>query len=345
MATVTEYLLCLAIYLCISQSIVAVFACPWAFFKFTTSKYLQLLTNTTRNIGKLRKATKCIVYSHVAYVHLMIFYCDTAYGFMIGICIAMLVMGQRANPPPPLAGFTHLPALFGIGTYIFKTQYCLPSLITPMKNKQRVLLMMSSTMIIILAFHLFVSFTAVFWLSFDELQDLYTLNFFIPFSTSYRLGKMVLSIIGYYIVVYPVFALTPIVPVETIVLCENLKALVRLLFREKWIEIKPLMFTIDRIVLPMIVILLPLSIAFATTNVDFVLGVSAGVFGVWIQYLISTALLFAGKRFLKKKYKYAGKYENKYKSPFSHVFFLIFITVWTVASVILVITGHILALL
>ena len=42
----------------LSQSIIAVLTCPWSFFKFTTSKYLQLMTNTTRNFGKLREATK-----------------------------------------------------------------------------------------------------------------------------------------------------------------------------------------------------------------------------------------------------------------------------------------------
>ena len=143
------------------------------------------------------------------------------------------------------------------------------------------------------------SFTAVFWLSIDayELQNFYTLSFFIPFSMRYPLSKKVLSVIGYYIVVYPVFALTPIIPVETIVLRENLKALTRLLFKEKWIEIKPLMFTVDCILLPLVVIILPLAIAFATTNIDVLLSVSAGVFGVWIQYLISTSLLFAGNVF------------------------------------------------
>ena len=267
----------------------------------------------------------------------------TAYGFIIGICIAMLVRGQRANPPPPLAGFTEIPALFGIGTYIFKTQYCFPGMITPMKNKRRVVLMMSSALIIVLAFHLLIPFTAVFWLSFKELQDIYTLNFFIPFSTSYPLGMKVLSVIGYYIVIYPAFALTPIIPIEGVVLRENLKSLTRLLFKEKWIEIKPLMFTVDRIILPLIIIILPLILAFATTNIDFLLAISAGVFGVWIQYFISTALLFAGKRFLKNNYM--GKYENKYKSPFNHTFFLFFITIWTIASVVLVITGHILTFL
>ena len=262
---------------------------------------------------------------------------------MVGICIAMLVMGQRANPPPPLAGFSVLPALFGIGTYSFKCQYCLPGTILPMKQKRRILLMMFTALLIILAFHLLISSTAVFWLSFDELQDLYTLNFFAPFSLSYPLGKKVLSIIGYYIVIYPVFALSPMIVVVAITMRENLKALVRLLFKEKWIKIKPLMFTVDHILLPSVVIIVPLAVAFSTVNIDFLLSITGGVFGVWLQYLISTALLFTGKRFLMKKYK--GKYENKYKSPFSHIFFLFFIIAWTTVSAVLVIVGHILSFL
>lgn len=262
---------------------------------------------------------------------------------MIGICIAMLVMGYRADPPPPLVDVSVLPALFGIGTYSFKCQYCLPGTIIPMKPKRRIVLMMFTSLLIILALHLLMSYTAVFWLSFGQLQDLYTLNFFTPFSTNYPLDKQVLSIIGYYIVIYPLFALSPMIVVVAIVMRENLKALKRLLFKEKWIEIKPLMFTIDHILLPSLVVIIPLAVAFSTINIDFLLSITGGVFGVWLQYLISTALLFAGKRLLMKKYK--GKYENKYKSPFSHVFFLYFVMVWTTLSAILVIVGHILSFL
>ena len=259
---------------------------------------------------------------------------------MLGICIAMLVMGYRANPLPPVAGFTELPALFGIITYSFKSQHSLPGLITPMKRKQRILFMLFTALIIILGLQSLMSFTAVFWLSFDELQDLYTLNFFIPFSMSYPIDIKVLSIIGYYIMVYPVFAVGPIIPVEGIIMRENLKALIRMIFKKKWIEIKPLMFTVDHILLPLIAVTVPLALALATVNIDLLLSITGGVFGVWVQYLISTALMFAGKRFLTKKYK--GKYENKYKSPFSHIFFLFFIIVWTVVSVVLVIIGQIL---
>ena len=164
-----------------------------------------------------------------------------------------------------------------------------------MKPKRRIELMMLTALIIILALHLLMLSTAVFWLSFGELQDLYTLNFFTPFSMSYPLDKQVLSIIGYYIVIYPVFALSPMIVVVAIVMHENLKALTRLLFKDKWIEIKPLMFTVDHILLPSLV---TLAVGFSTVNIDFLLSITGGVFGVWLQYLISTTLLFAGKCFL-----------------------------------------------
>ena len=155
----------------------------------------------------------------------------------------------------------------------------------------------------------------MFWLSFDELQDLYTLNFLIPFSMSYLLGKSVLSVIGYYIVVYPVFALILLIVVDSVILWENLKALMRLLFKERWIKIKSLMFTVDHALLQTIglVVIFPLAVAFATANVDFLWRC------VWSVDTIhnpgSTSVCFLMK-------KCAGKYKNKYKSPFSHIFFV-----------------------
>lgn len=269
--------------------------------------------------------------------------CYTAYGLMIGIGVANLIMGQRADPLPPLANPSDLPILFGVATYTFKSQHCLAGVITPMKPKRRILLMISSALVIVLAFHLVMSYIAVFWHSSDELYDLYTLNFFIPFVKSDPIGKQVLAIFGYYIVIYPVFALSPIIPVESIIMRENLKALTRLLFKEYWLENKKLTFAVDHILLPTFVIVLPLAAAFATTEIDVLLSITGGVFGVWIQYFVSTTLLFAGKCFIMKKLKV--EYKNKYKSPFSHVFFLVFIVAWTAVSAVVVLASDIIKLL
>ena len=264
---------------------------------------------------------------------------------MVGICITKLIMGNRANPSPPLVNASELPVLFGICTYMFKSQYILPGIITPIKTKRRILAMISTVMIIILTFYLLISFTAAFWLSVNELQDLYTLNFFIPFVSSDPIGNKILSVCGYYIVLYPVISLSPTIPVESIVMRENLKALTRLLFKhcQHWTEKKKFLFTVDHILLPTIAIVLPLVISFTFINIDILLSFTGGVFGVWIQYVISTALLFAGKYLIIKKLK--TKYENKYKSIFSHIFFLFFIIVWTILGAALVMVGDITKLL
>ena len=258
---------------------------------------------------------------------------------MVGICTAKLVIGNRANPSPPLANASELPALFGICTYMFKSQHCLPGIITPMKPKRRILVMIATALILALAFDLLISYTAVFWLSFDDLQDLYTLNFFTPFVSSDPISKKILSVCGYYITLYPVFSLGPIFPVESIIMRENLKALTRLLSKQHWTDNKKFLFTVDRILLPTLAIVLPLAISFITTNIDILLSFTGGVFGVWIQYVFSTTLLFAGKYVFTKKLKI--KYENKYRSPFSHIIFLLIIIVWTVLSAVLVMVGDI----
>lgn len=262
---------------------------------------------------------------------------------MLGICIAKLSMGERASPSPPVADISLIPTIFGIITYSFKAQHCLPGFITPMKPKRRILLMIASTLVIILGFHFLMSYTAVFWLSYDDLQDLYTLNFFMPYVSSDPLSDRILAVFGYYIAVYPVFALIPLIPVETIIMRENLKALTRLLFKSHWLDKVRLIFTVDHILLPTIAISIPLAISFATTNIDALLSITGGVFGVWIQYLISTMLMFAGKYIITRRLKM--KYENKYKSPFGHVFFLIFMIVWTVVSAALVMAGDIIKFL
>lgn len=264
---------------------------------------------------------------------------SAAYALMLGICIAKLCMGNRANPSPPLANVSQIPALFGITTYIFKSQHCLPGVITPIKQKRGILLMISTTLIIILGFHLLMSYTAVFWLSYDELQELYTLNFFAPYVSNDPISNKILAVFGYYIVVYPVFALTPIIPVESVIMRENLKALTRLLFKSHWLDSIRFMFTVNRILLPTVAIVLPLAVSFSTTDVDLILSVTGGVFGVWIQYLVSTTLLFAGKYIITRRLKI--KYKNKYKSPFSHIFFLILLIIWTVVSAALVMAGDI----
>ena len=193
----------------------------------------------------------------------------------------------------------------------------------------------------ILGFYLLLSYTAVFLFPSRSLYGIYTINFFKLFEFSDPIGDQVLSILGYYIVLYPVFTLTTNFPISSITLRENLKSLARVIVKP-WYGDKPFPFLVDLLLFPTVAILPPLAIAFATTSIEVLVSITGGFPGIWLQYMIPASLAFAGKYIITRKLKF--EYKNKHKSPFSHIVFLVFVIVWTVTSMVLVITNDIISI-
>ena len=261
---------------------------------------------------------------------------------MIGIAIAKLAMGMSADPLPPLARLPGFPVLFGVSVYAFMTQHCLPGMVTPMTTKRGIMWMILGNFSFILVFYLLLSYTAVFRFATDELFDIYTINFFMLFEFSDPIGDRVLSVLGYYIVLYPIFTLTTNFPISSITLRENLKALARVIVKP-WIAAdKPFPFLLDLLLFPTVAILPPLAIAFGTTSIEILMSITGGFPGVWLQYMIPASLAFAGKYIITRKLKM--EYKNKHKSPFSHIFFLVFVIFWTIMSMVLLITDDVLSI-
>ena len=251
-------------------------------------------------------------------------------------------MGKSADPLPPLARLPGFPVLFGVSVYAFMTQHCLPGMITPMTTKRGITWMILGNFSFILVFYLLLSYTAVFRFATDELFDIYTINFFKLFEFSDPVGDRVLSVFGYYIVLYPIFTLTTNFPISSITLRENLKALARVIVKP-WVPgDKPFPFLLEFLLFPTVAILPPLAIAFGTTSIEVLMSITGGFPGVWLQYMIPASLAFAGKYIITKKLKM--EYKNKHRSPFSYVFFLIFVIIWTITSMILLITDDILSI-
>ena len=260
---------------------------------------------------------------------------------MIGISIAMLAIEMPAYPLPPLARVPGFPVLFGVSIYAFMTQHCLPGMITPMTTKRGITWMILGNFTFILAFYLLLSYTAVFRFTTNELFDIYTINFFKLFELSDPIGDRVLSVLGYYIILYPIFTLTTNFPISSITLRENLKALARLIVRP-WMGDKPFPFLLEFLLFPTIAIVPPLAIAFGTTSIEVLMSITGGFPGIWLQYMIPASLAFAGKYIITRKLKM--EYKNKHESPFSHIFFLIFVIIWTITSMILIITDDVLSI-
>jgi hypothetical protein len=257
---------------------------------------------------------------------------------MISIAIAKLIQGSRADPLPHAASLAGFPVLFGVSIYSFMCQHSLPGMITPMRTKRGVFWIILLDFSFILAFYLLLAFTGSFLFTYKDLNDVYTLNFFQSYEALEPIGDRVLSVLGYYLALFPVFTLSTNFPIISITLRENLKALARIVVKP-WLGEKQFPWLIDRILFPFLAVVPPLGIAFATTNVEVLVSVTGSFPGIGVQYVIPATLAFAGKYIITRKLKL--EYNNKYKSPFSYVWFLVIVLVWTGVSVALIIADDI----
>lgn len=262
---------------------------------------------------------------------------------MIVIAVVKLIEGQRGHPS--VARIEGFPTLFGVSIYSFMCQHSLPGMVTPMRTKRNIFRIIFADFTLILGFYLLLTYTGGFVYPFDCLNDIYTLNFFKQFSDHYTVGNKVLSILGYFLALFPVFTLSTNFPIISITLRDNLKSLAMIsvrLCRGKSDD-KPFHGAVNRLVFPLLAVVPAVALAFAITNVQLLVSVTGSFPGIGVQYVIPATLAFSGKYIITKKLKL--QYQNKYKSPFSHVGFLVMILVWTLLSLALIIAEDVIKII
>ncbi|KAI6648372.1 putative membrane protein [Oopsacas minuta] len=271
---------------------------PFLFFNLSKSKWLQLITAIMRNVA-----------------------------FVMMILIALVYIARGNYHIATVANIAYLPNLFGVIIYAFMCQHSLPGMITPLKRKKGVNLLILFDYISVLLYYAALSFSAVFRFSPSEMEDVYTLNFF-------NIG---FDPVSYYLALFPVFTLSTNFPIIGITLRENLKSLygyfkclipslvARFPIFDHWF--------IDKVIFPFLAMVPPFIIAFFTMDVELLVGITGSYAGVCVQYLIPVALVFASRRVIIRE---RGEYKNPHKSPFSHWIFLIGVVIWSVICLILV---------
>ena len=255
---------------------------------------------------------------------------------MVIIALVQLGQGHVANPLPPAATITGFPVLFGVSIYAFMCHPPLPEIITPMSTKKNIFKLTAVEFALILVLYLLLAFTGAFRFTSEQLKDLYTLNFFTVSTTS--TAETTLTVIGYYLALFPVFTLGANFPIVSITLRDNLKELAKVIAK---CRCKDICFDswIERVLFPLFTITPPIIVAFATENIEFLVSITGSFPGIGVQYVIPATLAFAGRKVIKRK---SENYDNKYKSPFGHVAFFIGILIWTVISIILIIADDVL---
>ncbi|XP_048761288.2 transmembrane protein 104-like isoform X2 [Ostrea edulis] len=288
------------------RMMVAVFAVtlgPFTFFNIQKTKYLQLFTTVTRWLA-----------------------------FMIMIVLTIIrLTNKQGQGHPAVADFGGIPNLFGVCVYSFMCHHSLPSLVTPIKNKSNLFIMVFIDFILILSFYSLVSFAGAF--AFHQPKDIYTLSF-LPDACDTKAPITNSAVLQYYLALFPVFTLSTSFPIISITLRNNLKTM---FYREH----RPFSWFIDRIIFPLAAIFLPFVIALATDEVEFLVGITGSYAGAAIQYVIPSALVLVSRRAVQADPS-ISTLKNRFTSPFKHIFWVILVFVWAFVAISFVTVNHIL---
>lgn len=244
------------------------------------------------------------------------------------ISLAFVRIGSGHHHLPEMADLSEFPGLFGVSIYSFMCQHSLPGMVTPMKSKRWIYKILVSDFALILFFYLFLAFTGSFAFLAGDMRQLYSLDFFDASGPIWKL------IFGTYLALFPVFTLSATFPIISVTLRENIKSLLGTVAERLNGKKVTFPFVIDRIFLPLVVLVPPVAIAYSTQQIDILVTITGSFPGVGVQYIIPATLVLMVQYTMKKEF---GKYKNPYKTPFSHLVVLVLVFVWSVASVALII--------
>ncbi|GAB6027248.1 hypothetical protein CHUAL_001533 [Chamberlinius hualienensis] len=270
---------------------------PFVFFNVQKTKVLQICTTVLRWLS---------------------------FSTMIILSLIHLTRG-KALPSPKAVYFDNLPNLFGICVYSFMCHHSLPSLITPITYKTNVYRMMALNYSCILGFYLLLALTGVF--SFEHVKDLYTLNFE-PDRCDPNNPELVTNsaFIQYFLLLFPVFTISPNFPIIGITLKNNLIELLRITMSDRLVN-----HWVTSASIPLLAIIPPLLVSLSTEELQWLVGITGSFAGVGIQYMIPTMLVIWSRKLCNET---IGKHiKNNFQSPFRHYSWPIFALIWSIGCI------------
>uniref|UniRef100_A0A183AVP4 Aa_trans domain-containing protein n=1 Tax=Echinostoma caproni TaxID=27848 RepID=A0A183AVP4_9TREM len=339
----------------------AVCMCPFLFFHVTRSRWLQISTTAIRWISFLLML--CLAVDHHT--------------------LTLLNASHAWNPAvhPLMFEPNGIPNMFGVCVYVFMCHHSIPGTVTPIRNKRRIMIRLFLPLFFsVFAFNMLLSGTAV--AAFNEIKDLYTLNF-VPneqASKTFRIPFVLAQIFGYFLALFPVFALSSTFPILGCTLLGNLSTLCNMFP----VCHSPKARHILRFTLPFIVLFPPIIIALLTDDIGFLVGFTGAFAGTGIQYVIPAVLVYKARRYMsepvtEKLESYSSGMDDKqmlcpsdevqtrtatsrsrlsgcfsalwktpwkkvnspHASPFQHVLWIVGLMIWSVVCLVIVLVDKI----
>ncbi|KHJ98887.1 transmembrane amino acid transporter protein [Oesophagostomum dentatum] len=298
----TVYRLCIVLFIMVTL--------PMIIVGVTKTKYLQLATTISRWL---------------------------AFILMIILAIVQVSKDGPAKIPPAvdMHGFG---SLFGVTVYAFMCHHSIPSLVTPMSSKSRVFIKIFLVYVMVFSFYVLLSMTGSF--AFDDLMDVYTLNFLKEdFTNAFQI------IVNYFLALFPVFVITTNYPIIGCTLINNVRVLRDMIFAsnakvytEEQTEAdkkksKSFLLLSD-IIIYVTMIGLPTVISILTDDMLLLATITGSYPGVGVQFLVPCLLIIYSRRYAERELKTTVPY--RYSSPFASKYWILAIFVWAVFSIVMV---------
>uniref|UniRef100_A0A3Q0KT71 Aa_trans domain-containing protein n=1 Tax=Schistosoma mansoni TaxID=6183 RepID=A0A3Q0KT71_SCHMA len=268
--------------------------CPFLFFNVIRSRWLQLLTVCLRWIGFILMLSLSIERAIILRKNITVASFHHNVSMYWNPSIYSLLTKSEPIPKPPAFQPQNIPSLFGVCVYVFMCHHSIPGIVTPVRNKSKILCrIFIPVFITVLSFNLLLSTTAI--IAFNHIEDIYTLNFlpnneFIDIS---QIPYTLALVIGYFLCLFPVFALTSSFPIVGTSLLGNIFSLCNFFSVFKSDQAQKIL----KYILPFVVLLPPLGISLITHNVGYLTGFTGAIFGSGIQYIIPALLVFKARRY------------------------------------------------
>lgn len=264
---------------------------PFVFFNFQKTKFLQVFTALVR---------------------------WSAFFIMITWSSYILIRDGK-NGDPVVADYKALPTLFGTLVYSFMCQHSLPGLLHPVRNKNRLKVIIPLDYSIVMTFYLTLCLIAIF--AFKEVGDLYPLNFLEEANAPN--SSMFIKILSYFLAFFPVFTIATNYPLLGITLKNNFRSLILRDAPKKWYY--------DQFLFPLATIVPPTVLAIGISNLQLLLGIVGSYCGTFVQYLIP-CLLVTFARYHSSTFDSA----NRFASPFKSKGWIYAVHVWMAISLIFI---------
>ncbi|CAG0915602.1 unnamed protein product [Notodromas monacha] len=279
---------------------------PFTFFNVQKTKMLQVFTSVLRWL---------------------------AFTTMIVLAAMVLIKNGPTKIERKFADPMGLSNFIGICVYSFMCHHSLPSMITPISNKNRLGSYLAVDYVLILGFYSLLALSGIF--AFDSVPDLYTLEFQ-PNRCNPDQSVTNVAFFQYFLALFPVFTLSTNFPIISITLRENLKSLWAGGGRRREYTF------VNRVVYPLIALVPPVLVALVVSDLEFLVGVTGSYAGVGIQYVIPCALVWRARQLTKPggKFCFPPSRDDDRWSVFRSSFWIIMVIIWAATCIIFVTINH-----